>query len=97
MAADIVPETGEMLRVAGQVWDSGIHHAAGVACELGKARRLSPLAARINHEAQSLFDEILELATFQCCLRLGATIELLRNLDGGLHLLIHKTIFTGRR
>jgi hypothetical protein len=41
-------------------------------------------ARTFEYETQSLLDQVLELATLQCRLRLGPAIEIVREFDRGL-------------
>src|SRR5262245_36534137 len=92
MAARIAAEVCEVLWIRAQIRNAGIHHAARTFCEFGKARLPPHSAWRFEHEAQTLLDEILELAAAQRRLRLGPAVELIRYFDRRFHLALHKTI-----
>ena len=42
-------------------------------------------ARSFEHEPQSLLDQVLELATPQCRLRLGPAVVIIRDFNRGLH------------
>src|SRR5687767_7462075 len=85
MAAGIAAEVGEVFLVRREVWNSRIHDSASIFHEFGKAWTWSGLARRLQDDAQSLLDQILELAAAKCRLRFGAAIEIVGHFDCSLH------------
>src|ERR1700746_315132 len=85
MATVIAAEAREMLGIRGQVRHTGIDDAARPLGQPGKARITASLARRFEDEAHPFLDQIAELAAPQGRLRLGPTIELVGDLNRGLH------------
>src|SRR6266478_8247622 len=94
MAARIVTETREILGIRSKVRNPRIHRSACTLHQRGQALTPMRFARSFEHEPQSLLDQVLELATPQCRLRLGPAVEIVRDFDRGLHrpLSFHKTI-----
>jgi len=74
MARRIAAESLEMFGIAPQVGDTGID---GSACAFHQFRKtmMARLARSFEDEPQTFFDQVLELATTQRCLRLGPAVE----------------------
>src|SRR5438105_3190211 len=78
-------EALEMLRIGPEVGDARIDDAARRGHQFLEARALALAARSLQHEPQSLLNQVLELAAAQRRLGLGAAEQLLGQLDGGLH------------
>src|SRR5260370_14822700 len=85
MAARIVTETREMLGIRSKIRNPRIHRSACTLHQRGQAPTPTRFARSFEHEPQPLLDQILELATPQRRLRLGPTVEIVRDFDRGLH------------
>src|SRR5262249_61039973 len=77
-------EAREMLGVRSEIRNARADRAARTFHQSGQART-SPRAWRIQHQAQSLLDQVLELAPAQRRLRLCAAVELVGDFNRGLH------------
>jgi hypothetical protein len=76
MAARIVTETREILGIRSKVPNPRIHRSACTLHQRGQAPTPTRFARSFEHEPQPLLDQILELATPQCRLRLGPAVEM---------------------
>src|SRR5262249_33768788 len=94
MAARIVTETREIFWIRSKVRNPRIHRSACTLHQRGQAPTPNRFAWSLEHEPQPFLDQILELATAQCRLRLGPTVEIIRDFNRGLHVapFRHKTI-----
>jgi hypothetical protein len=73
--------------------NSRIHRPACSLHQRGQALTPMRFARSFEYETQSLLDQVLELATLQCRLRLCPAVEIVRDFDRGLHRApFHKTI-----
>src|SRR5258708_13279801 len=89
MAARIVTEAREILGIRSKVRNSRIHRSACTLHQRGQAPTPTRFARSFEHEPQPLLNQILELAAPQRCLRLGPTVEIVRDFDRGLHAAPH--------
>src|SRR5262249_11261312 len=85
MAARIVTETREIFGIRSKVRNPRIHRSACTLHQRGQAPTSTRLARSFEHEPQPLLDQLLELATAQRRLRLGSTVEIVRDFNRGLH------------
>jgi hypothetical protein len=85
MAILIASEACETLGIRSEIGNSGIDHAACTLGQPGKAKMARCFARSVKDKPQSLRDQVAKLAAAQRRLGLGSTIELVGNLDGGLH------------
>src|SRR5215204_4358540 len=95
MAARIATEAREILGIRSKARNSGIHRSACALHQCGQALTPMRFARTVEHEPQSLLDQILELAPAQRRLYLGPAVEIVRDFDRGLHCVFpfrHKTI-----
>jgi hypothetical protein len=85
MAARIVTEASEILGIRSKVRNSRIHRSACSLHQRGQALTPMRFARSFEYEPQSLLDQVPELATPQCRLRLGPAVEIVREFDCDLH------------
>ena len=93
MATVIVAEARKMLGIRREVGNAGIDDAA---CALGQPGKAGTTGLRPGFEGkpQALFDQVSELAATQGRLRLGSTVEVVWNFDGGFRRRTGKHITT---
>src|SRR6266852_6497145 len=94
MAARIATEAREVLGVRSKVRNPGIHRSSRTLHQCGQAPTPIRFARSFEHEPRSLLDQVFELTTPHCRLRLGPAVEIIRDFDRGLHCvpICHKTI-----
>jgi hypothetical protein len=83
--ARIATETGKVRIIRAEVRNARIDHALRVVHEFGEAWARNVRMWNLEDEAQALLNQVSNPSTPKGGLRLGPSIKLIRNLDGGFH------------